>query len=398
MPRGGAEISILRLQTLLREHGHEVNLWGMSHPDNQSSQWEKYYVSNVNYNNKLTFSGKIRAASKLLYSFEAKNKIDKLLEQIQPDLVHLNNFAHQISPSILSVIKNHSIPSVMAVRDYKLICPNYMLFTKGNICEKCKGKRFYHCIYNKCTKDSYAKSALSSFEMCLHHRILKLYDKIDCFYTVSNFTRKKIIEMGFPHPMEVIHNFVDAQKIEPKFSWEEKSIVYFGRLSKEKGLLTLIEAMKNTSLTLKIIGEGPFKPVLLKKIEKTPKAKVIFKGFKYGEELWNEIRKSMFVVFPSEWYEPFGNVAIEAFTLGKPVVAANIGGIPEIVENNKTGLLFKPGDSSDLTKCIQTLENSPTRIKEMGKNARKVVLEKFNPANYYNRLMEIYEIAGRNFR
>ena len=189
-------------------------------------------------------------------------------------------------------------------------------------------------------------------------------------------------------------NFIKTEKFTPEYAWKEKTITYFGRLSKEKGLFTLIEAIRNIpDITLKIIGQGFAKEKLQEKIKSDEITNVKFLGYKTGEELNNEIRNSIFVVLPSECYENNPRSVIEAFALGKPVIGARIGGIPELVKDNETGLTFNPGDSKDLSLKIKELLDSPDEIRAMGKRARGFVETELNAEKHYQKLMTIYEKA-----
>ncbi len=169
-PKGGDAISTLTTGKILVVHGHDVVFWGMNHPDNPPYPYQDCFVSQIDYDSSHGIWHKAVSASKILYSFEARGKISALLEKIQPDIVHLNNFAHQISPSVLDAIKRHKIPVVMTMRDYKMVCPAYSMLCKGKVCEKCRDGRFYHCGINRCTKGSLFKSLVNVAEMYLHHR------------------------------------------------------------------------------------------------------------------------------------------------------------------------------------------------------------------------------------
>jgi glycosyltransferase involved in cell wall biosynthesis len=394
-PKGGDAISTLTTGRILEAQGHEAVFWGMDHPDNPPYTHEDLFVSNVDYEGMGGLSFKIRTAMNILYSFEAKKKIAALLERVHPDIVHLNNFAHQISPSILDEIKKHDIPTVMTMRDYKMICPTYSMLCKGEICERCKGGLFYHCGINRCTKGSFFKSMVNVAEMYLHSRILRIYDKIDLYISPSRFLKDKVEEMGLTGEVTYLPNCVDVAGFEPDHEWLEKSIVYVGRISHEKGVKTLIDAVKRISgLRLKIIGDGPLKGYLEEKIRNENIGNVDFLGYRTGKDLHDEIRNSMFLVIPSEWYENNPRTVIEAFALGKPVVGARIGGIPELVWDWETGLTYTSGDVDDLHEKITLTLANKDRISEMGKNARILVEQELNAEVYYRNLMQIYEQAG----
>jgi len=393
-PKGGAEASTLVTGALLSRKGHEVHYWGMQHPSNPEYPYKDYFVSQVDYNKASGILTKLKAASNILYSFEAKKNIESFIKEIKPDIAHLNSLYHQISPSILHVLKKHTIPTVMTIRDYKLVCPSYLMLADGKPCERCKGGRYYNCFFNKCTKNSYAKSFLNVVEMYLHHKILHIYDSIDVYISPSMFLKNKLEEMGFTHEIEYLPNFVDLGEYSPRYNWQQRSIVYFGRLSPEKGLSTLLEAVKDLNVKLKIIGDGPIRQELEKKAVVERINNVIFVGYKSGQELKKEIQDAMATVTPSQCYENNPRSVIESFALGKPVIGARIGGIPELAKDGETGYTFKSGNVDDLRSKINLLIGSPDKVINMGKTARKLVEQHNNPEAHYQRLTQIYKMAA----
>jgi glycosyltransferase involved in cell wall biosynthesis len=392
-PKGGDAISTLKTGKLLSGNGHEVFYWGMEHPANPDYPYSEHFVSNVDYEGDLSLTQKMSNSFKILYSLEAKRKIEKFIKIIRPDIVHLHNFAHQISPSILDVLTRYKIPAVITMHDYKMVCPSYTMLSNGKPCEKCKNGRYYWCFIKKCTKDSSVKSLINVIEMYLHHKILHIYDGIDIFISPSLFLKNKLREMGFKQKIEHLFNFLDTKDYLPEFDCEDKTICYLGRLSKEKGLFTLLEAIKGIDTELKIIGDGPIREDLEEKVKKENLKNVAFLGYKSGSELKEEIRKSMGLILPSECYENNPIAVLEAFALGKPVIGARIGGIPELVKDGETGFTFEPGNVVDLRNKILTFINDKDRIPIMGKRARKFVEENFNSEKHYQKLMKIYKMA-----
>ncbi len=398
-PKGGDALSTLQTGKLLSRNGHQVFFWGMKNARNLEFHYSKYFVENIDYGKKLSLREKIKTSLKILYSFEAKKKIKEFIDNVvKPDIIHLNNFAHQISPSILDVFKNYNIPTIMTMRDYKLVCPSYSMLVDGKVCERCKNGKYFWCFIKKCTKDSYSKSLINVLEMYLHHKILRIYNKIDIFISPSKFLAKKVKEMGFDKEIFVLPNFVWVDEFNPQYDWTENSIYYFGRLSYEKGLFTLIKAVKSLPVKLKIIGEGPLKGSLELAVRDLDLNNVEFLGHKIDEELYNEVKKSMFVVLPSECYENYPRSVIESFALGKPVVGSRIGGIPELVIDNYSGLTFEPGNVDDLREKILYLIKNPEKIVEFGKNARRFVEENNNPEKHYQELMKIYQLAMEKYK
>ena len=395
-PKGGDAISTITTGKILTKKGHEVILWGMDHPNNPPYRFQKYFVFNVNYDGFQGVCSRARATMNILYSFEAKKKMAALVDRVKPDVVHLNNFCHQISPSILDVIKKVNIPTVMTMRDNNMVCPAYSMMAYGKTCEKCRGGRFFNCAINRCTKGSFFKSMLNVVEMYLHHRILHIYDKIDVYISPSRFLKNKVEEMGLEGEVVYLNNCLDLVGFEPDYEWQEKSIVYVGRLSPEKGVETLIDAVKDiASLRLKIIGDGPLRGYLERKLNSEHIGNVELLGYRTAEDLYDEIRKSIFVVVPSECYENNPRTVIEAFALGKPAVGARIGGIPELIRDWETGLTYDPANASDLKQKIRLLLRKRDRISEMGKNARKYVTQELNADIHYKKLMGIYQLAAK---
>lgn len=392
-PKGGDAISTLTTGKLLVEKGHEVFYWGMEAPENPEFPYKEYFVSHVDYDKPSGILHQLKLSLNILYSLEARAKIGSLISKVKPDLVHLNNFAHQISPSILDVMKREKIPVVMTMRDYKLVCPAYQMLADGKPCERCKGRKYYFCFLKRCTKKSAAKSMVNAVEMYLHHMILHIYDKIDFYISPSQFMRDMVREMGFKGEVRHLPNFIHADSFRPSYAWENGNIVYFGRLSNEKGLGTLIEASKGLDVEVKIIGDGPLRNSLIFRVKNEKIKNVKFLGYKIGEELHRELRKSMFAVLPSECYENNPRSVMEAFALGKPVIGSRIGGIPELVRDGETGLTFEPGNVENLREKIKYLKENPNKITEMGKNARRFVEENLNPEKHYTELIKTYQRA-----
>lgn len=392
-PKGGDTISLLNTGTLLSLKGHQVLYWGMNHPLNPNYKLSQYFVSNIDYNHAKGILAQMNMGLKILYSLEARRKIETVIQSEKPDIVHLHNFAHQISPSILHVLKRYNIPSVMTMHDYKLVCACYKLLSNGRICELCSNQKHYHCFLKVCVKGSKMKSLLNMFEMYLHHNILNIYSTINYFIAPSLFLKHKLIEMGFKGELVHLPNCINIDLFTPCYHWDEMSIVYFGRLSHEKGLFTLLNAVRGLDLKLKVIGTGPIKKDLELYIKSKNMLNVELMGYKTGESLRNEITKSMAIIVASEWYENNPMTIIEAFALGKPVIGARIGGIPELIENGKTGFLYEPGNAEDLHSKIEYLRKHPDEIIALGKNARNFAEQELNSEKHYKKLIEIYEKA-----
>jgi glycosyltransferase involved in cell wall biosynthesis len=387
--KGGSERYMFNVSDLLKTEGNDVVFLSMRHSANLFTDDDCYFVSNVDYEKK-GIKNKINVSLKLIYSFDAAKKIERLIKDKKPDVAHLNNVYHQISPSIIHSLKKHNIPIVMTLHDYKMVCASYVMLAKGEVCQACGGGRYYNCFLKKCVKQSRGKSLLCAVEMYLHHDVFRIYDLVNIFIAPSEFLKNKFLEMGFKKEIVRLPYFVHTERYVPQYKWRENSIVYFGRISREKGIVTLMEAVKGMDVKLKIIGDGPMMEVLKAKARSGEYNNVYFLGYKGDRDLKDEIKRSMFVVVPSEWYENYPFSIIESFSLGKAVVGARIGGIPELVKDGVRGLTFEPRNADDLRLKIQYLRNNSAIIEEMGRKARVFVEEELNAPGHYQRLMKIY--------
>lgn len=392
--RGGAERYYFNVSDLLKEKGHKVVHFSMKDDKNEASEFSRYFIKNINISQPSFSWGGFKKAFKIIYSFESKKNITRLIKDTKPNIAHIHNVYHQISPSILPVLKKYNIPVVMSLHDYKLISPNYKFLCEERICEH-KGN-YYQEILHKSVKDSYAASALCVLEARIH-RWLNIYNaNIDLFLAPSEFIKNKFIEYGFnedkikvlPYALN-IRDYGNQNTNKLKAS--EKYILYFGRLSKEKGIGVLIEAMKNVRnrITLKIVGEGPLLETIQSRVKKESISNIEFIGFQSGDALKKIIRESALVVVPSIWYENSPLVIYEAMALGKVVVGSRIGGIAELIKENKTGLLFDPNEYRELaTKIDYLLDNEDILLKmeEESKNAS----EQFGFDAHYDEIMKIY--------
>ncbi len=395
--KGGAEKSYFDTADILKKNGHEVMFFSMTESQNRETPYSPYFVSPVDYASTNSLFKKMKAAGRLLYSFEARSRLKRLLLREKPDIVHLHNIHHQISPSILHTFRSFRIPVVMTLHDYKLACPIYTLLNHGTVCEQCARKKYYHCWLNTCCRDSSLQSLLNTLEMYLHHSLLRIYALVDVFICPSRFLRNQLIQMGLKGDFQVLSNALDPEKYTPVFRNEKSEIVYAGRLSREKGLFTLLKSLTGSSISCTIYGKGPLQKPLAEIIREKKLSHVTLAGHIPNQALMPLIAKASAVVLPSEWYEnnPYG--ILEAFACGKPVIASDIGGIPELVSDGQTGSTFEPGNHRQLRKKMLDLLADSERIADMGKTARRFVEENHNPGKYYQGLMDIYLTAQRKF-
>ena len=393
--RGGDCTYLFSLKKLLEEKGHKVIVFSMHHPRNFESEYSKYFVNYINYAEevkKQSLSSGINVLYRTIYSLEAKRNIERLIEEERPDIAHLQNIHHHITPSILYPFKKHNIPVVWTLHDYTIICPNTLFLSQDRICEKCKKTRYFWPSVIRCKKNSFLASTMAAIENTVH-RIMKVYDLVDVFIAPSEFLRNKFIEYGFKEEkLECLGYLIDIELKDNKKGFGD-NYLYVGRISEEKGIKTLIDAaVNNSGGKLKIIGSGPLKEEMeLYAASKDKNRTIEFLGHKSRDEVIEYIKNSRFVVVPSEWYENYPFSILETFACGKPVIGSKVGGIPELVKDNKTGLTFEIGNSSELSARIKYLGNNPDMAIEMGRNARAFVEHELNAEKHYQTLMEIYK-------
>jgi len=390
--KGGAERHVSKISKILETKGHQAIPFSMEDERNEPTPYAKYFVSKVDFNSPMSLGDKLRMISRVIYFLEAREKIEALMRKVKPNIAHLHNIAHQISPSVLHSLKKFDLPVIQTLHDYKLICPTYRMVVEGRICERCKGHQYYQAVLQRCNKGSFSFSLLNCVEMYIH-KFSGIYEKnVDLFIAPSSFLHNKIIEFGV-NGKKVVHipNFIDAEGYSPKYNGENY-LVYFGKVSAEKGLFTLVQAMRNIKTSkLLIVGEGELKKDLEKYILQKNIVNVKFLGHIKGDRLKTTIRNSLFAVLPSEWYENCPYSILEAFALGKPVIGSDIGGIPELIKDGVDGLLFAPGNSEELSEKIAYLISRPRLREQMGRDARKKVEEKYNPELYYQKVMGVYQ-------
>lgn len=394
--KGGAETIFFAEMEQLRERGHSVVPFSMKDDANLSTPFEPYFVDAVDYE-KSGLADKIIASSKILYSWEARSKISSLLDGTSFDVAHLHNIYHQISPSILAPLRQRKIPIVLTVHDLKLVCGNYKMYINGHVCERCKGGKHFHLLLNRCTKGSLAGSLVNTVEMYLHD-LLGFYRQVDVFIAVSHFYRDKLIEFGVePDKIVVLPSFVDTRQYEVAESVGDYAL-YFGRLSEEKGVDTFIDAAQhNPHIPHWIVGTGPEEELLKARMSSLGLANVTFLGFQTGAALKKLVREALTIVVPSRWYENSPLTVLEAYASGRPVVGADIGGIPELVGDDESGLLFRSGNAQDLADQIAFLAADPARATAMGLRGRERIQTHFSEEVHIARLLEIYRQAKASF-
>ena len=360
------------------------------HPQNLASPWEHYFVKEIEFGRQYSRLRVLENAAKSIYSFEAVAKVRALVRKVRPNIAHAHNIYHHLSPSVLGAIKSEGVPMFMTLHDLKLLCPARTMWTNGAICESCKGGQLHNVISRRCMKGSLALSALIYVESSLHQGLHTYQRNIDKLIAPSKFVLGKFLEWGWP-AQQLVHipNCVDAARFAPNFA-AGRAFLYFGRLSEEKGLATLVRAAALARVPLWIVGTGPEEGGL-RLLAESLKADVVFYGFKTDDALWNLVGEARAVVVPSEWYENAPISILEAYALGKPVIGARIGGIPEMVRNDETGCLFESKNADDLARVLARVASlADSVIERWGKEARTWIAQEYSSSRYYERLVDLY--------
>jgi glycosyltransferase involved in cell wall biosynthesis len=357
--RGGAENYYLELSKKLIERGHQVANFSTIHPQNESSKWSPYFVSSLDFS-ALKFKDYFKLPFRMIYSLEAKRKFKSLINEFSPDIIHLHNIYHHLSPSIIDVAYKKNIPVVLHLHDYKMICPNYQLYNGKNYLWNCCGNKSWNCFREKCFKNSYMQSFLVSLEYYIHHRILNIYrKKISLFIAPSEYIRSTLIKYNFnANKIQHIGNFVLPEKFKKPNLENSKHLLYFGRLSVEKGIDDLLRALKvnKLNLPLKIVGDGPEMSKLKKLSNDLNLSKQVeFTGALFGGKLNEIMDGAKAILIPSVWPENMPFSLLESLARGKIVLASKVGGLPEIIKDGENGFLFSPHNIDSLSQAIDKL-------------------------------------------
>jgi glycosyltransferase involved in cell wall biosynthesis len=353
-PRGGSESYMLYLGEHLKNIGHEVEYFGMFDEKNTVGNSAGKYTQNMDFHSK----GVVRFLYpfKIIYSFEAREKIMQVIDDFKPDIVHINNINFQLTPSIIYGIKKRGIPLVQTVHDYQMICPNHLLynFEKNLPCEKCVEGSYINCIKNKCIHNSMVKSVIGAIEARIYS-LLRTYKKVDLFICPSNFLKNKLLSAKryYNGKTHTIHNFINKNQFASTAPGDDCYIVFVGRLSKEKGVEYLAQTAKLLpEYTFRVAGSGPDED-MLKGIDN-----IKLEGFLTGEKLIKLMGNAKVLLLPSVCYENCPLSILESHSMGVPVVTMNSGGMAELVKDGITGTLVNEFTPEGIAlKIKETIEN-----------------------------------------
>ena len=401
---GGPEKYMFNIKKMLEDNGHEVIPFSIHSNKNVETEYSKYFVEPIGGRD-ATYFDEVKKTPKSIwqlltrsiYSTEVEKAIKKEIRDVKPDLVYIIHFVNKLSPSVITGAKKMGVPIVLRLSDYFLLCPRFDFMHQKKICEDCLSKGYRSCIKKRCVKGSLFASVIRVFSMKFHN-FIHVYRGVDAFITPSEFLKKKLIENGFnDKKITCIPTFTSS-----KSEVGEQKIgtygLYFGRITEEKGVETVIKAYeKLPDYELKIMGDDTTEEGLrLKEYVKNHKmSNVEFLGFKDGTELEDVIKDARFTLIPSIWYDNLPNTALESFQYSKPVIASNIGSLPELVIDGINGYLFEAGNEEALIEAIRKLDDNDT-VAKMGAESRKRLETRFAPQSHYDSLMQIFrKVVGR---
>lgn len=392
--RGGSDVVYLEHAALMEAQGWENAFFSMHHPSNLPSAWSRFFVEEIEFGHSYSLGRKLSMAGKVVYSLEAQRKLRELLREFRPDVAHLHCIYHHLSPSILPTLSAAGVPIVMTAHDLKLACPAYKMLNSQGLCERCKTGSVLNVVLHRCIKDSLAASSIVAAESLLHGWLQTYQRNLARVIAPSRFIAAKLVEWGWPERLfEYIPNYVDADRFVPD-SKPGRYFAYFGRMIRDKGVATLIRAAARAGVPLKLAGTGPDEEQF-RQLAGSLGADCEFLGYCGGDALHDLVRGARACVLPSEIYENAPMSVLEAFALGKPVLGAEIGGIPELIDVGANGWRFASGDVDALTATLQECAAMPdAKLVTMGQACRQRVEREFSRERYLESMLGLYGSLG----
>jgi glycosyltransferase involved in cell wall biosynthesis len=390
--RGGAERVMFNDIDALSARGIEVIPFAAADPMNVETPYSSYFVPGAAIRATSPLH-QIGAAVDAVHCRRTANAFGKMLDETRPDVIHCHNVYGRLSTSILGMARQRNIPVVLTVHDYKVVCPSYLMLKKGKPCSACIDGGYYRCAVNRCHKGQTAASLVYAIE-AYWARLTGSYGAVSAFLSPSHFIADLLRQSGIEDERVVYHpNSVEPSEYKP--SYEGQYVLSVGRLSHEKGLPTLLQAMLGTKIPMRVAGSGPMEANLREQAEKDG-GSIVLEGHCGGDKLAELYRNAAFVVVPSEWYENAPMSILESFAYGKPVIGTRIGGIPELITEGKYGYLVDPGSREQLRAAVTKLWHDREAQSTMGQNARRLIETQFAQQTRTASLLNIYENLRRN--
>ncbi len=399
--RGGGSVSaFFETKKLLEKKGHEVMIFSMQDKDNEFSEESKYFANHFDIRETNNIFQKILLIPRVIYNRDAAKKLDELLQIKKPDVAHVHNIYHYLTPSIFKVLKKHDIPIVFKLSDYHAICPNYKLFAHGKIDDSCKDKKYYKLFFNKSINNSFLESFIAMIEGYINNWC-KFYDNVDVFTAPSNFMKDLCVKYNIAsEEISILRNVINFEEYSSIDVQKEKYFLFMGRIAEEKGLETAIDAIEEIEKKGKldgwkfvIAGKGPHEKFLREYVEnKSLEKSIEFVGFcEKGNAKWTDLMsRASVAILPSIWYDNSPIAISESMVFKTPVIVSDYGGTKEMVKNGDSGFIFKTGESSDLAQKMQIFINDKSLVNVLGSCAYEHVKDLNSEEKYYDTLIQIY--------
>ena len=391
-PFSGTEVYLLEVMELMRQQGHEVALFSMADERGKPTSYDRHLARRIDFKEKVAWWKKARDAGHMIYSTDSRRRIGEMIDDFRPDVAHVRNIYHHLSPSILWELKERRVPVMYHINDFKLLCPAYNLVSQGQPCEACKGGRFWNALTHPCYAGIKGRAMLTT-EAYVHRWLGTYKSCIDLFLAPTQFVREKFVEHGWDNDkFDVLPHFQTAHDLRHREALSSGPLLYFGRLSAEKGIDDLLRAMqKLPHLHLVVAGEGPQRQELQSLADSLCLPNVKFVGQVASAERDSLIAQSRFTVFPTHAYETLGKTILESYAEGRAVVATDFGSRRELISHGVTGFLYPPGDVDQLATAIQLLASTPQLAEQMGSAGWEMVRERYTPAGHFQKLLSLYE-------
>jgi glycosyltransferase involved in cell wall biosynthesis len=392
-PFSGTEVYLFELMDLLRSRGHEVALFSMADPRTESKSGDKWLLPHIDFkDDTVGIFSRAKLAAHAIYSTDARCRVRQVIAEFRPDIAHIRNIYHHLSPSILWELKAQGIPVLYHLNDFKLLCPAYNLVTHGKACENpCTGQ-YWRLLHQGCYIGPSSTASVLAAEAYVHHWLGTYQKCVDHYLTPSRFAKELLVKNGFDSAKISVLPHFQSIEVEGAPAAANAPVLYFGRLSPEKGVSDLVRAVQALpQIRLQIAGAGPDRAALEQLAQELKLSNVEFTGHVEGQQLDQMIAASRFTILPSHAYETLGKSILESYARGRAVVASDLGSRRELVHQNETGLLFESGNVGQLTDAISYLAQRPQLAREMGGAGRRWVEAHHSPENHYSQLMQLYE-------
>lgn len=403
---GGPERYMFNAKALFEEKGHNVIPFSVKHAKNRPTEFSDFFLSSLSDNENAVYFRQLKLNPKTLlklldrsfYSIEARKKLKALMRNRDIDVAYILHFLRWISPSIFAELSHRSIPIIVRISDFEYMCTGAHLLRDGKICELCVGNKLWPSVKYRCVQGSTTLSIIQYLAMSLYRKI-GILDKIDAFICPSQFTLEKMVEAGYDEK-KLFHvpTLVDSEKVSPSFK-SGNYILYFGRISYEKGINVLLDAFVkydrasgSDSLPLYIIlTRGIEAPEVIARVKSENMRGVKVLGGLSPSDFYSYVQNSAFTVVPSLFYENLPNVILESYAYGKPVIGSRRGSVLEVIRDGETGLLFEAGNTDDLAEKIRWMADHPQECMNMGRKARKLAEDVYNKELHYKRLIDVFQ-------